>query len=75
MSSYLEEDDSASDDEKIVVSEVISSEEEAAVRESVAAAKAEGNKCFGAKDYEGAITHYSVLHDLFESAYCKLRIA
>lgn len=61
MSSYLEQEDSASDDEKPSVVEPLSVEDEATVREKVLAAKAEGNKCFGEKDFDGAITHYTVV--------------
>ena len=66
MSSYLEQEDSASDDEKLAASEPLSAEDEATVRERVLAAKTEGNRHFGEKDFNGAIAHYTVRSFFFK---------
>jgi hypothetical protein len=59
MSDYLEKADSSDEEEAAPVC-TLSETEIAEVRENCAALKAEGNACFSAKDYDGALAKYTV---------------
>jgi hypothetical protein len=58
MSSYLDDPDTDSDTDVIVCN--LSEEEIAAVKAQCAELKAEGNACFTANDFDGALVKYTV---------------